>query len=268
MPSDLVRPGSPPLAKPPPDRALGVSGGLRAFVQGAGFIVGTPAVWLVASVPVVTAFVLTGVFGALGVWGAVHVADALVLPIGSPLEVAGGWVLRIVLGAIAILFGVLLAMTFAQPLSGWALDRLVRREEEALGVGPWPEPPSWGSMLRSLRVTLSSLIVSLPIFAVLTVVELAFPPAAVATVPLKFLLTALIVAYDFLDYPFSLRGLGVRARFSWIGRHWGAVVAFGACAALVLLIPLVGLFVLPIGVAGATRLVAETEGQTRRRIGN
>ena len=95
---------------------------------------------------------------------------------------------------------------------------------------------------------------------VLLLIGLVFPPAIVVTVPLKLTVGALVVAWDLLDYPFGLRGVRVRERIAFIRANFRSVLGFGACASLVLLIPGVGLLVLlPLGVAGATQLVAEVE---------
>ncbi len=68
------------------------------------------------------------------------------------------------------------------------------------------------------------------------------------------------MAWDLLDYPFGLRGMRVRERLRFIRANFRAVLGFGACASLVLVIPGVGLLVLlPLGVAGATHLVADVE---------
>jgi CysZ protein len=113
--------------------------------------------------------------------------------------------------------------------------------------------------VRALKVSLISLAVGLPLVAGLTVVGLLVPAAAVVTLPLKFVVSAILVAWDLLDYPLGRRGLGVGARLRWFGAHMGAVLGFGSFAAVVLFIPCAGLLLLPVGVAGATALVVRAE---------
>jgi CysZ protein len=87
----------------------------------------------------------------------------------------------------------------------------------------------------------------------------------VVTVPLKFVVSSLVIAWDLLDYPFGLRAMGVRARLGWMRENLGAVLLFGASTGALLLIPLLGLFVLPCGVVAATELVVRVErGATPR----
>jgi CysZ protein len=101
--------------------------------------------------------------------------------------------------------------------------------------------------------------------AMLALISALVPPAAVVTVPLKFVVSSLVIAWDLLDYPFGLRGMGVRARLGWMRENLGAVLLFGASTGALLLIPLLGLFVLPCGVVAATELVVRVErGATSR----
>jgi CysZ protein len=99
-----------------------------------------------------------------------------------------------------------------------------------------------------------------PLFLGLFLISLVFPPAALVTVPLKFLLCGWLLAWNFLDYPLGERGLGAGASLSWMTRHFGAVTAFGAAWALLVIVPGIVLVLLPMGVAGAARLVVEAEG--------
>jgi CysZ protein len=230
--------------------------GFGAFWGGVGFVIATPAVWLPAMVPIGMAVLLLSGVGALGVWGADAAAAAL-----AGASSFGLWTLRIVFGVVAVLVAFLVAISLAQPLSGWALDRIVRRQEASLGAPAQPELPRLKQMMTALAVNLLALAVGLPIFALLTAIGLIFPAATVVTIPLKVCVAALLVAWDFLDYPLSLRGLGVGARLRWVGRRFTAVFGFGICAAVILLVPCVGLLVLPFGVAGAARLAVESEGE-------
>lgn len=234
-----------------PREKPGILAALRAFFGGIGFVVGTPSAWGWAMVPIIVAFVILGGLTGLGIWGAVEIVRAAQSWKGT----AGG----IALGVVAPFVGFVLAAALAQPLSGFALDALVAKQEKKLGYPDRPAQPFFSSLFRSLRVTLLGLAVGLPILALLALITALAPPAAAVTVPLKFYVTALLVAWDFLDYPLGQRGLGVRQRLSWIGAHVVAVSVFGMASAAVLLIPGVGLLMLPFGVAGATRLVHAAE---------
>jgi uncharacterized protein involved in cysteine biosynthesis len=89
--------------------------------------------------------------------------------------------------------------------------------------------------------------------------ELFVPPLAVVITPLKLLLGALGVAWGLFDYPLTLRGIGARQRFAFMKRHFTVVLGFGSAFSLLFWLPCVGLLMLPVGVAAATRLYWEIE---------
>ena len=228
--------------------------GFRAFFGGVGFVMGRPRLWGYASVPVFVLLVLGSGIGALGVWAASAGSEALVGS-GDGWHDVGRWALTVVLSLLALVLAMLVAFALAQPISGFALEAISKRQESELGGRSWPEQKFSISFVRTLKVTLFGLLCSLPIFALLTVIGLAAPPATVVTIPLKLMLSALLIAWDLLDYPLGIRGAGVRERLRFIGRNFGAVFTFGCLAAIGLLIPGLGLLLLPYGVAGASRLV-------------
>jgi CysZ protein len=225
--------------------ALGFFAGVRALFGGVAFIVTTPSAWGWAMIPVLVAGLLFGGGATLAIWGGNQLSDHLLL--------------RILFWAVGLVVAFVLAMSLAQPLSGFALDAIARKQELALGGRTWPSQPALTGALRSLRVTLTALAIGLPILAVLALVTFLFPPAGVVTVPLKFLVTGVLAAYDLLDYPLSQRGRSVGDRLVFIRANFAAVLGFGVATAALLLIPGVGLFLLPFGVAGATRMVVEGE---------
>jgi CysZ protein len=116
-------------------------------------------------------------------------------------------------------------------------------------------------MLTSTRVTVLMIVVGGTVYTVLFVVDFFFPPALVVTAPLRFIVGAWLLAWNFLDYPLSLRGLGVIARVRWSVRHFEEFTVFGVIWATLLFVPGLFFLMLPMGVAGAARLVVETQRQ-------
>lgn len=239
-------------------KALGFFDGVGALFGGLGFIVGRPSMWGWALIPTLVATVLFFGLGAAAVWGGSDLAHRILSSDGA-WSTAGLWLLRIVFWLVGVVLAFLFAISFAQPLSGFALDAIARRQELALGGRSWPDQPFFGSAFRALRVTITALAVTLPILAVLSLITFLVPPASAVTIPLKFIVTGLAVAYDFLDYPLGLRGVGARSRLAFIRDHFPAVLGFGVAAALLLLIPGAGLVLLPFGVAGAARMVVAAD---------
>lgn len=251
--------------------AVGFFAGVRALFGGAFFVVSTPRVWGWAIVPVLAATILFVGFASVAGWGGAALADRIVLPSAEAASAAGEelsglalatmWLLRVLFWLVGIVVAFVVAMSLAQPVSGFALDALAREQEVALGGRTWPDVPALVSAGRALRVSLAALAVGLPILAALALLTFLVPPVAVVTVPAKFLVTGLLAAYDLLDTPLSLRGLGVRERLAFMRRQWSAVVGFGVAAAVILLVPGAALFLLPFGVAGAARLVVAADRQ-------
>jgi CysZ protein len=228
---------------------MGLFRGFGAFFLGLAFVVGTPRVWSRAVVPVVTAMFLWVGFGALGVWEAIHLAHRLV---DGPL---GAGALAVLFAMPAVVIALIVALALAQPLSGWALDGIVREQRTALALPPLPEGSSRGAALSSLGAALGALAVGVPILAGLTVVGWLAPPALAVTVPLKVVVASLLVAWDLIDYPLAMHGVRLRDRLRWFGRQFGSMLGFGLAAVAFFSVPGLGLLALPFGVAGAARLV-------------
>lgn len=262
LPTDALHaplPGGPLVhVRPAATARLRIIDGAKSFFGGIGFVFGNPRIWPYAAVPVVVLLTLVTGLGALGLWASWHLVSAIVAGSSAWAE-AGRWLLEILLGGVALLLAVLFGFAFAQPLSGAALEAISERQELALGGKKREKPRFWDNLLRSTAVNLLGLAVGLPLFALLTVIELFAPPAAVVTIPLKFLLSALLLAWDLLDYPLGLRGVNVGARLRFFGRNFLPLLVFGSFGAIVLLVPGLGLLLLPFGVAGATRLVVRAE---------
>ena len=261
-------PGAGPSAlTAPKGAALGFFAGVRGLFGGIGFVVSTPAVWGWAMIPFVVATAIFGGLGALAIWGGGAVSDHLLGGDGAGTwATVGAWALRVVFWLVGLVVAFVLALSLAQPLSGFALEAIARKQELKLGGRTWPDQPLLEGALRSLRVTLTALALGLPVLALLALVTFLVPPASIVTVPLKFVVTGLMAAYDLLDYPLSLRGEGVRGRLDFMQRNFWAVLGFGVSVAAVLLVPGAGLFLLPFGVAGATRMVVERDRTVARPL--
>lgn len=234
-----------------------VTDGLAAPWQGLAFVISTPGAWLPALVPMIVFVLLFAGCSALGVHFVERGVEPWLTSAHAGWTVVVVWLVRVLLWIGALIVGLLVALALAQPVSGPALEAIAKRQGRALGMAPPPDAP--GGFFRSLRVTMFGLLITLPIVLALTLVGVLVPPLAVVTVPLKFVVSALMLAWDLLDYPLSLRAAGVRARLAWFAANFGAALGFGVSIAIIFLIPGAGLLFLPAGVAGATRLVVESE---------
>jgi CysZ protein len=239
--------------------SLGISTALEAFLGGIGFVISKPKVWGWALVPVCLMMILTCAGAALLLWGGVTQVQSLFSPDRGTWGAIGYWILMVLVGIVAIVMGVLLGLTLAQPLSGFALEKIVHAQQLSLTGQTSPPVPYFQALLLNLRTVTCTLVVGGTAIVVLVLVGLLFPPATIVTVPLKFVVCSWMLAWNFLDYPLGLRGWGVRARIRWCLRNFGAFTLFGACWAGLCVVPGIVLLVLPMGVAGATRLVLQDD---------
>lgn len=268
----LTRPSTQSLT---PSEKLGFLDGGRALFRGVRWVIGTPSVWPLAMVPAALALILVVGFTA----GGYFLGDKFLLSMlpgaATSGESAVGVIVSVVVGVlvfvISAIVGLLVGLSLAQPLSAPALDALAKKRARELGVTHFVESPALPSMARSLRVVGLALVVGLPLILLLSLVTLLFPPASIVTFPLKFAVAAWLAAWDIFDYPFAFGALGVRARIAWLRQNAGAAFAFGLGFAAVALVPGLGLFAIPMGVAGATDLwvrsqpVPDLPGDRRNR---
>jgi CysZ protein len=233
--------------------------GVSAAAGGMWFVLSTPRVWLYALVPAFWLMLLGCGLTGLGFYGADWSAHAL---IGEPQSIwghIGSWSLTLLLAAAALCTAVLLALILAQPLSGFALEAIVLEQERALLGENLPRSSFLTALWTSTRATLVMLIVGGLVYTVLFVIDFCFPPAIMVTALVQFLVGGWLLAWNFLDYPLSVRGLGVWARLRWATAHIEEFTMFGVMWAGLLIVPGMFLLILPMGVAGATRLVVESE---------
>jgi CysZ protein len=222
--------------------------GIAAFFAGAGWLLSTPRLWARALVPVGTALVLVVALGTAGIAGTRALAHST---LGDGI---GAGLLSVLLATTAVLLSIVVGVSLAQPLSGWALDAIVSAQERALGIASVPEPGRLKRLIPSVASALLAVATGVPLLALLTIVGWVFPPTAVATLPMKVLVTGFLLAWDLLDYPLARQGIGLRNRLQWCARNASSVIGFGLAALLVFAVPGFGLLALPFGVAGATRL--------------
>lgn len=257
-PMQPPRPGYPPPPQAPlaPADRPAFAAGVRALFGGFGLIFGDPGIWPLAMVPVVVAMILTGLLG----WGAVSfVPDQVRALLGAHGHGWIGTVAAVAATGIALIGALLVGFALAQPLSGPALERIVRRVEAKLGAPSWPATTVLADVRRSLESVIVTYAFGLPILTALFLINLVFAPAVVITVPLKLAVLALLLAWDLCDYPLSIRGVPVAARVAFMKRNAAAMVGFGFGLALIGLVPCLLVLVLPAGVAGAARLIVQIE---------
>lgn len=238
----------------------GFRAGLRSFFEGYRYLFRTPDIWPLAIVPVVIALILSSIFGVLSVKGALWlVTKYLTRDNPSTYWLIALVLLKIIAALVGVFVALFLAFALGKPLSGPIFERIVRRVSNDLGAPEWPAPTVLEDIYRSLQSTLLALLLTVPILIPLVVIGIIFPVAAVITTPLEFAVTAFGAAWDFCDYPLSIRGTRVLERFEFFRRNKSAVAGFALGLGLLLLLPCTLVLVLPAGVIGAAHLVVMLE---------
>jgi CysZ protein len=236
--------------------------GIHAVFGGMWFVVFTPRVWAYSLVPALMLVVLGCGLSGFGYWGVHALTDALMPQPDGFWAHLGAWTMYILLMLAALLAALLLAIVLAQPLSGFALEAVSLAQERSLIGSNTPHSSFLTALWTSTRATLVMLVVGGIVNTILFLAAFFFPPAAVFTAPLQFIVGGWLLAWNFLDYPLSLRGLGVLARLRWSARHFEEFTVFGVLWAALLFVPGLFFLILPMGVAGATRLVVLAEQET------
>ena len=236
----------------------GFFAGFKALLQGIGFIVKTPNVWPFAMVPIVlTIFLFAGMS-----WAAVGVVPDMIAEWDWVSDLPG-WVGTIVSYAIVgvvVVLTLLLSFTVAQPLSGPAMERIVRSHEQAIGVtDPRPETSFIDDIGRSLISLGVSWAFGMPAMVILLILGFVMPFAEIILFPLKIFVAAMIIAWDMCDFPLTIRSMPIGRRVAFIVRNIPAVLGLSVGLALVGLVPCMLFIMLPSAVAGAAKLIVDIE---------
>jgi uncharacterized protein involved in cysteine biosynthesis len=180
-------------------------------------------------------------FAALSTQGAVGAAG---LWLTKALVVVG---LAVVVLAISTVIVPAVSAPFMDKIAMRVDER--RLEEPPLLVGAW----------RAIRVTLAGTVMfGLPQI-VMALLGLAISPLSWLFGGLAWLLSALALAYDALDWPLARRGLGVRARLHWMGEHKRYVAGLGLGVWVLSIVPGLAMVLLAGIVAGGVALVNRIE---------
>jgi len=173
------------------------------------------------------------------------------------------WVLFILLFGVAVFFGFnLLANFIAAPFNGLLAEKVQLHltgqnlGESSLGVIMVSIPRSLGREISKLTYYLPRLLV----LVVLSAFSLIIPVLNVIVALLWLVFGAWMMVIQYIDYPMDNNGLSFRAMRRSLNQQRLLHLGFGGGVSILLMIPLLNFFAMPIAVAGATALyVAEHE---------
>ena len=149
----------------------GFTAGVSAVFSGFGTIARTPALWPWALVPLFILVALEAVFITLAIQVGGPWVRSLIPAFESDWGQIGAGILSWAAVAALAVVGWFVAVPLAPPLSAPALEHIVRRVENELGLPPRASIGFFHEVLCGFRALAGGLIVALPIFAILWIVR-------------------------------------------------------------------------------------------------
>ena len=198
--------------------------------------------------------------------------DALLGRFWAPPEADGwlGWLahaayavvdffLAVILTGLSAVVSVLLGNLLAAPFND-ALSEEVERLLSGRAGPTFSFGRLFADVLRSVRLEALMLGAYAAVMLPLFVVSLMVPGVGqVAYGAFGFAFTSLYFAVDYVDWPASRRGRGVRARLALFRQNKGAMFGFGVGVWAFLWVPFLNLFFMPAAVAGGTKLYLDLD---------
>jgi CysZ protein len=168
------------------------------------------------------------------------------------------WIVRAIalaLGfAVSVVLSIALANVFAAPFND-ALSEAVEQRETGQPAAAFSLVRVLRDVGRTVRIELTKLLVYAAVLGPLFVLSFLFPgPGQLAYTVFATLFTVVYLALDYVDWPASRRGYGMRQRIALLKVRPMLTLGFGAAVGACLFVPLLNLFFMPLAVAGGTRL--------------
>jgi CysZ protein len=167
------------------------------------------------------------------------------------------WILMVGVAAGVLILGVFTftaaCFVVAGPLYEWLSIAVERR---ATG-GVREEPAGLRGMLADLARSIAHALIVLAIEICVLIAGLLFVPV---TTVLAFMVSAVLLSVEYLDYPMGRRRMPLRAKAAFARRYVWELLGFGLPLLFGLMLPFVGVALLPIGVAGGTLLFCRLAG--------
>jgi CysZ protein len=224
---------------------------MAAIGRACWFLLRTPRAWPAALLPGVVLLCLT----ALVVWASLAGLRPLVAQRAAGLGPLVRTVLPWFAAAAASVLGWLVALAVTPPICAPALEHIVALRERDLGLEAHPPTGFFAEVWCGVRALVFGAALAIPVLVVATLVDFFVPLAWVVTVPIRWVVLSLSVAWNLFDYPLTLRGVPIRERWMLVRSHLRPVIGFGLSFAALFSLPCLSVLLLPVGVAAATELV-------------
>lgn len=175
------------------------------------------------------------------------------------------WLLEVLAGIMIALLGLVAVFLLSSVIAAPFNDALSEAVEDIL-TGRRAPPFSFRRMVadivRTIRIELLKVVVYVVVIGPMFVVSFLVPGVGQLVSLAAFVLTAVYLGVDYIDWPAARREWSVGDRVAFVRRQLPAVAGFGTGVWVLLFIPLVNLLFMPAAVAGGTMLfVALGEGK-------
>jgi CysZ protein len=146
-----------------------------------------------------------------------------------------------------------------------ALSEAIEIREQGRAAPPFSLSGLVREVARTVRAELLKLCVYVSVMGPLLVASWVLPGVGqVLYVAFGALFTTAYLAFDYIDWPASRRGLGIRDRLAVLRERPLRMLGFGTGVWMCLFVPLLNLAFMPLAVAGGTRLFLDLESERSR----
>ncbi len=227
--------------------------GLRFSLAGWGLLFRTPSLFALSLIPIALTLILLGALAGGVAWavGRMFAGDPVLF--GEPLRQAA----QAIAFVAALFAGFLLYVPLARVLLAPFSEALSRKAHAVVyGVAlpdarlGWMRAMWEGAKLVTLQL----------VFAIMVLLLSLFIPIIGPIIGL--IAGAIFCGMDYLDVPLSVRSLTMKKKFGVLWRNKSLALGFGAAGYLLLLIPVINLFSIPVGVLGATMITGRIERES------
>ena len=237
--------------------------GLLAPLRGARFLLGHPRLWKFAALPIAINVVIVSILLFLSFHFLLPWIDTLVpqgpqwywVLLTGVVQILVITVLFFVVALIFYLLSGIICIPFNEMLSLMTEEILTgRRRDEAFSLRLLK-----ADLVMAVANEIRRSFLFLVLLCGVLVISLIPVLGKLVAPPLGFLVTALFLAYDNLDYPLARRRLPFIKKRRFIFRHFAVCMGFGISTFFFVLIPFVNSLFIPLIVVGGTLLFREIE---------
>jgi CysZ protein len=244
-----------------------LSAGIGDGFRGASHIFRHPRLWIWVLLPaVIIAILLILLIGALIAWLSPFIAAVAAY---LPGEWAGN-VIKILLGIILTIASFSVVFSIASIIAGPFNELLSEAiEEQITGTkgGKFRVLGFLHDIAIGLIHSLRRIFIYLLTMGLLLIVGLVIPVVGTAVAALgSWIATARFASYDAYDSVFSRRRMAYRAKLQYLNHNLWRSMGLGGVMAVMSIIPLLNLFALSMGAAGATLRMCAPPPTAQRQL--